>query len=78
MEQITRKQVQLIGSAPTYEGLESLIKEKMYWKEVKTEPSTRFSARWHGTTYDVFNAKGLVSSMIIVECKGRWCLYSIK
>lgn len=67
-----------MGSAPTYDGLESLIKEKMYWKEVKTEPSTRFSVRWTGTTYDVFNAKGMVRSMIIVECNGRWCLYSIK
>ena len=77
MEQITKKQVHLMGSAPTYEELESLIKERMYWKEVHITPSERYTARWTKQVYDVANAKGLVESMIITTYKGRWCLYSI-
>lgn len=77
MEQITKKQVRLMGSAPTYEELESLIKEKMYWKEVHIEESDRYEARW-GKVYDVSNAKGrLGGTLIIKPNKGRWGIYYI-
>ena len=78
MEQITKKQVQLMGSAPTYEELESFIKEKMYWKEVHIEESDRYEARW-GKVYDVSNAKGrLDGTLIIKPNKERWGIYYIK
>lgn len=77
MEQITRKQVHLMGSAPTYEELETLIKEKMYWKEVHIEESDRYEARW-GKVYDVSNAKGrLDGTLIIKPNKARWGIYYI-
>ena len=78
MVQITKKQVRLMGSAPTYEELELLIKEKMYWREVYIEESDRYEARW-GKVYDVSNAKGLLDDRLIIELnKGRWGIYYIK
>ena len=78
MEQITRKQVQLIGSAQTFEELEKLIKERMYWKEVHIEESDRYEAHW-GKVYDVSNAKGrLDGTLIIKPNNGRWGIYYIK
>lgn len=80
MENLTKKDVHLMGSAVMYKELESLIKEKMYWASVKCEPSERYTARW-GNVYDVYNRNGRVDTMVIIEPTSsksrRWGIYTI-
>jgi hypothetical protein len=53
----------LVGSAPTLEGLISLIKSRWYWSEVYISESG-----------EVSNSKGVVDGLKVRNVKGRFRL----
>lgn len=56
----------LMGSAPSQEALEKLLKDKFYSKEISLHPN--------GEVYDVHNAKGKIDGLRVKNQKGRWKL----
>lgn len=75
MKKLAKKDLHLMGSAGSMEALKKLILEKLYWSKVEVSESTQFESRL-GKCYDVTNANGLLSKMVIIEGK-RCSLYGI-
>ena len=73
---LSKKDLRLVGSAGTMDGLKQLIKSRLYWAEVNTEPSTDYESRL-GKVHDVSNRNGLIANMVIIE-GSRCSLYHIE
>lgn len=71
---LLKKNLNLVGSAPTFEALAEIIKKNLYWAEVNIQPSEHTIQG--GKVYDVFNRNGKIESMVIVEAK-RWQLFRL-
>ena len=69
---LLKKNLNLVGSASTFEALAEVIKKNLYWAEVNIQPSEHTIQG--GKVYDVFNRNGKIESMVIVEAK-RWQLF---
>ena len=76
MENLTKKDIQLVGSAGTLEDLKKLMTERLYWSCVQLKLSDRFKSRL-GKCYDVSNSKDVAEGFIVIEKKHRCSFYLI-
>lgn len=58
------------------DGLKQLIKTRLYWAEVNTQPSTDYESRL-GRVHQVSNRNGVIGDMVIIEGT-RCALYRIE
>jgi len=72
---ITKKDLDLVGSAATLPRLVEAIKNKMYWAECKLTLSDKYTSKL-GNVYEVENATGRVEGVIVIEAR-RCSLYRI-
>lgn len=71
---LLKKNLKLVGSAPTFDALAEVIKKNLYWAEVNIQPSEHTIQG--GQVYDVFNRNGKIENMVIVDSK-RWQLFRL-
>lgn len=76
MAKLSKKDLHMVGSAGTMDGLKQLIKTRLYWAEVNTQPSTDYESRL-GRVHQVSNRNGVVGDMVIIEGT-RCALYRIE
>lgn len=72
---LQKKNLHVIGAAPSFEKLSSLIKSRLYWAKVEIKESDYIIT--NGTLYDVYNGNGKIENMLILASKGRWQLCEI-
>jgi len=65
-QKLSKKDLRIVGSAGSMESLKELIKSRLYWAEVNTQPSADYESRL-GRVYAVGNRNGTIADMVIIE-----------
>lgn len=76
MEKLTKKRLKLLASSSCLENMITLINSNLYWNVLNVEISSKYQYQ----KYDVFtlyNSKGEINNMIVINEKGRYKLYNI-